>query len=464
MTSPTNGSDQVLRLLQAAADITLVIDKAGMIRQVLVGQADFDQSLVTAWVGKAWIGTVTVESRPKISDMLTFAASAGSETPREINHETPAGDLPIRYTLLSLGSDGTRVAVGRDLRSVWRMQQRLLETQNTMERDYARLRQAETRFRLLFQQSGEAVLTIDSQTQRVTDANPAALAMLGQTAGDVIGKPALQLAAKGSQDALLDQLITVRTSGRADDVHIQLGERGRMCRISAAPFRQDKKTLILLRLHAAGSGTDPAHRSSAAAVMQAMPHGFVVTDGDHTVIEANPVFIEMAGLVSAEQVRGQPIGRWLGRPGVDINVLLSNLRQLGMVRDFETLIQREHGGGEDVAVTAVAVPHETAPLNGFIVRRARPQAQSNGSAARIDLPQSVESMTALVGRMSLKELVRETTDIIEKLCIEAALGLTNDNRASAAQLLGVSRQNLYAKLRRFGIDDADEDEFNETNE
>ena len=45
------------------------------------------------------------------------------------------------------------------------------------------------------------------------------------------------------------------------------------------------------------------------------------------------------------------------------------------------------------------------------------------------------------------------TDLIERMCIEAALELTGDNRASAAELLGLSRQSLYIKLRRFGIGD-----------
>ena len=53
--------------------------------------------------------------------------------------------------------------------------------------------------------------------------------------------------------------------------------------------------------------------------------------------------------------------------------------------------------------------------------------------------------------MPLKDLVRESTDLIEALCIETALEVTQDNRASAAELLGLSRQSLYAKLRRFKI-------------
>jgi DNA-binding NtrC family response regulator len=75
-----------------------------------------------------------------------------------------------------------------------------------------------------------------------------------------------------------------------------------------------------------------------------------------------------------------------------------------------------------------------------------------------ELPHSVEQLTELVGRVPLKDLVRDTTDIIERLCVEAALKLTGDNRASAAQMLGLSRQSLYAKLRRYGIGDADEDD------
>ena len=72
-----------------------------------------------------------------------------------------------------------------------------------------------------------------------------------------------------------------------------------------------------------------------------------------------------------------------------------------------------------------------------------------------DLPRSVEQLTELVGRMSLKDIVRESTDLIERLCIEAALRITRDNRASAAEMLGLSRQGLYAKLRRYGIGDLD---------
>ena len=67
------------------------------------------------------------------------------------------------------------------------------------------------------------------------------------------------------------------------------------------------------------------------------------------------------------------------------------------------------------------------------------------------MPRSVQQLRELVGRVPLKDLVRESADLIEKLCIEAALDVSSNNRASAAQLLGLSRQGLYSKLRRYGL-------------
>ncbi len=97
------------------------------------------------------------------------------------------------------------------------------------------------------------------------------------------------------------------------------------------------------------------------------------------------------------------------------------------------------------------------PCFGFAIRDVSrrlprdPGGESSGrSAQQRRLPPSLEHLSELIGRVALKDLVREATDVIERLCIEAALELTRDNRASAAEILGLSRQSLYIKLRRYG--------------
>ena len=98
----------------------------------------------------------------------------------------------------------------------------------------------------------------------------------------------------------------------------------------------------------------------------------------------------------------------------------------------------------------VAAPMADTTCFGFTIRSVARRLRDAPAIAR-DVPRSVEQLTELVERMSLKEIVRESTDLIERLCIEAALAYTEDNRASAAEILGLSRQSLYSKLHRHGL-------------
>ena len=160
----------------------------------------------------------------------------------------------------------------------------------------------------------------------------------------------------------------------------------------------------------------------------------------------------MSSAHDAELARGESLDRWLGRPGVDLSVLLSNLRQRGVVRLYATHMRSEHGTSAEVEISAVALPHAEPPCMGLTIRDVGRRLGSDVLLAK-ELPRSPDQMTELVGRVPLRDIVRETTDLIEQLCIHSALQLTGDNRASAAEMLGLSRQSLYVKLRRFGMGD-----------
>jgi DNA-binding NtrC family response regulator len=81
--------------------------------------------------------------------------------------------------------------------------------------------------------------------------------------------------------------------------------------------------------------------------------------------------------------------------------------------------------------------------------------QNKGKRIDKKLVRSSEELSMLVGKVPLKEILAETTDLIEQLCIKAALDLTKDNRVSASEILGLSRQSLYIKLRKYGLVDYD---------
>jgi transcriptional regulator PpsR len=232
--------------------------------------------------------------------------------------------------------------------------------------------------------------------------------------------------------------------------------------VSASLFRHESASNFLVRLSDVPTDTAitalPQSKAALlAAVAEGAPDAVVVTQPDGRVLAANAAFVELAQLATEEQARGESLERWLGRPGVDLNVMLANLRQHGTVRLFATTMRGESGADSDVEISAVSVAQAGEPCIGFTIRDVGRRLPTDARVGR-DLPRSVDQLTELVGRVPLKELVREATDLIERLCIEAALELTQDNRASAAEMLGLSRQSLYVKLRRYGLGDlADSD-------
>ncbi len=441
-------------LFAVAGDIALVMDGAGVIRDVALIGTDTQFDVATGWIGRPWIDTVTTETRAKIDTLLKEAHSAGVSKRRQVNHLLVDGnDVPVSYTALRLGRDGSLVAVGRDMRHVSALQQRLVEAQQAMERDYWRLRHVETRYRLLFQIASDAILVIDAITLKVLDANTAAGQVFGDSPDRLIGRPFPFGAEPGAARVLDDLMTSARSAGRAGDVLVTMSEGGRSYHASASCFRQESATLLLVRFAATDVAPSPSSEVSSQSpqrvldLLERSPDGFVVTDLDGYVLTANRAFLDIAELASEEQLRGTLLSTYIGRPGADFPVFTSMLKKNGVVRLMATSARGTHGHQSEVEVSAVWAPDGEEPCVGFTIRDIGRRLASGPQGAR-DLTRAVEELTSLVGRVSLRDLVRDTVDLVERHFIEAALELTNDNRTSAAEVLGVSRQSLYVKLRR----------------
>ena len=450
------------QLVAAAGDVAMLIDRDGVIRDMAVGNADLARDGAGSWLDRPWQETVSIDSRPKVEALLRDAAAGARLRWREINQVAPdSTTLLVRYVAVDAGQDGRVIAIGRDERAVAAVQQRLMEAQQAMERDYARLREAEGRYRLLFSTSGEAVLVVDAATRRVVEANRAAERALaaarsgaspsrGDAAG-LAGAPFATLFDGESQDEATALLGSARASAPAPPV-VRLVSGGQPFEASASVFRQDRGSYWLVRLDTPGNAdrSRGAHGPDLGAILQRIPDAFLVTDDQMRILTANTAFLDLAHLGAAEAATGLPLSRFLGREGLERNILLDALREHGSVRNFRTVLRTDLGDTEDVEVSGVSAPQGQGEVYGFTIRSVerRLGERAEGPPA---LRRSVEQLTELVGRTTLKDLVRETTDLVERLCIEAALELTKNNRASAAEVLGLSRQSLYSKLHRFGL-------------
>ena len=449
----------VAAILATAVDVTVLMTADGIICDQVIAGPELPRNMFTGWPGKSLSETVTIESRSKIEQLLGETRSGMPPRWRQVNHPVRDGqDIPISYSAVRAGPHGHIIAIGRDMSTVAMLQQRLLSAEQSVEQEYQRLRNAETRFRVLLQSATDAIMIVDARTERVAECNVAAAKLLDRPLKRLQGAALDDLFTGSDKDAVRSALDVLRSVGRTDDVVLRPTVEQQQAVMSFSMFRQESTNYFLLRMVPHSVGTSavvlPRAQSKVVKIINEMPDGFVVTDTDMKVLSANSAFLEFAQLASEEQARGVSLERWLGRQGIDIGLMHSQLQDKGEIRNFQTIMRGQFGAMEDVEVSAVAVKEGETPCFGFALHQISRQKVNNTKQDQ-GLLRSVDEFTRLVGKVPLKELVRESTDIIERLCIEAALQMNGDNRASAAEMLGLSRQSLYVKLHRYGIDAPD---------
>jgi transcriptional regulator PpsR len=145
------------------------------------------------------------------------------------------------------------------------------------------------------------------------------------------------------------------------------------------------------------------------------------------------------------------LGRWLSAPGADLLALLAQLKRHATVRSFRTTLRGELGMESEIEISAVKGDQLVEGRIGVLLRdvsRRIPEPET-GDLLRAALGPVSEQL----GKSSLRKLVKQTVSIVEQHYVKEALELARGNRTATAELLGLSRQSLYAKLNRYGLDD-----------
>jgi len=441
------------KLLGLVSDVSLVINSKGIIEDVSTGQDTMATLGCHSWLGKRWIDTVTSESKRKIEDLLVAQPEDQNLLWRHVNHPLPAGgEFAIQY--ISVALKGHKLlAVGRNLERLAELQRRLIETQQSMERDFLRLRHIEARYRVLFETSPEAVLMVDTQSYRLIEANAGAQSLFKDAGKRLVGRDLRDCMEPESQGEVQSLLRTALASGRIEMCSATLQGSALPVTVSATVLRQEGGAQFLVRLAQRESSAASDLTVDASVVLsQAMEHfpdGWLLTDTSGMVRSLNEEGMALFGLTAASQVVGQYLESWLIRGAVDWGVLNTSLKQQIPVRNFATELRTLSGMTLPVEISGVYLA-KPEPLFVMFVRDLNRRSQSSNHQSQ-PLPNPFADLSQLVGRRPIKDIVSETVDTIERMCIEAAIKLTNNNRASAAEMLGLSRQSLYVKLRKFGI-------------
>ncbi len=200
-------------------DITLRLDPSGVIRRAVVSATIANEDVAAKWVGQRWTDTL-VEGNALVHQLLDD--KTGGSTPR-VRVRQRLGDgreLEVEYTTVRLGGAGL-IAIGHSLEATRDVEARLNAAKASMERDAWKLRDVETRYRLLFDALTNPVLLIDGDL-RVVEANAAADRALGvSNEADFLAQ--IDPAQRPSFRTMLERL---HEQGRVPGIVLNLGSRG----------------------------------------------------------------------------------------------------------------------------------------------------------------------------------------------------------------------------------------------
>lgn len=448
-------AEQMQGLLSALSDIVFVTDASGYIQAVQASGKELQRLNLGVWKGKNLSDVSTLDSLEKIRQLLAEPTNNAPTPWRHINLLGPGEvDVPLQVMAVLMPSEKQTWLFGRDLTGVSQMQRRLVDAHQSMERDYLRLRHMEARYRLLFESVADPMLVVDVAQRRIMEANHAAQSVLKDAVKRLPGTDIAQCFEPASRDNVDALLRSSQASGRMESARVRSLKADEDCLLHASVFVQEGGPQFLLRLQptVAQRGNKLGMGSSGdwfSDALENAPIGFIVTDRSGMIKAGNAEICAMLGLSSSSQVVGKHLEDYLARGTVDLGVLLNNLRQSRILRGFATELRSV--AGVQLAVDMAAVTLVADELTyGFFIRDIRLGGGREKSATS-GMADSVEQLSQLVGRMPMKDIVGETSTMIERMCIQAALELTHNNRASAAEMLGLSRQSLYVKLHRYGM-------------
>ncbi len=441
------GAAAIGRALAMASDVVLLIDRDGKICDASFKSPNIFSAGGRGWVGRKILELVTTESEGKVAELLEEARKGNSLKPREINHTMVDGDdAPISYEGVNLDDDHV-LLFGSDISRIASLQRRLMSSQLSMEREVARLRNNENQYRAVFQLSKSPQLVVDAESLKIVDANAAAGRLLSVSPQKLVGKKVLTVFGSADEAVIHKFFLSAIATSEASETEMEM-ETGEVLNVGVSHFPQDGKSLLVVHFQAEEGATpelsDRIERKVLGLIRQ-MPDAFVVTDADRNVLTANPSFCDMVNVPNVSQVEGMKFDTFFERPNVDCNVLLANVREHNVVRRFATSIKTHFGQPVNVEIAACQFEFDDVTVMGFALRPTNNLVMGS-EIEHENISRSNEQIANLVGHMSLRDIVKETTEMIEQLCIETALELTQNNRASAAQMLGVSRQSLYSKL------------------
>ena len=161
---------------------------------------------------------------------------------------------------------------------------------------------------------------------------------------------------------------------------------------------------------------------------------------------SNPAFIELAQFADDSHARGRSLAELVGE---DLAEVIAVARSRGIAAGRFMSLRGLRGRTAPIEISAALIADEEQECIGLTIRaRESDAAQSLLHRRNVtDLASAIEMLTDKMGQVAMPELLARVAEQAEHFFVQTALQLTDRNRAEAARLLGLSTEQLEARLR-----------------
>lgn len=450
----------VAEALFVSSDIILHTDLSGTIASAFVNPGseallDSDQ-----WSGMNIRDVLQEESVEKVSYHLSALAEADAGTVREaeLNHKDGSDwGFPVRYSILRDPERDHVIFVGRDMTAIAAAQQDLVNAQLALEADYESSRDFETRYRAVLDLAADPMALVNLATGAIEDINGAAADLLGESSENLRGGDFLSHFEERDKPTSLEAIVNGSAGKPGPNWPATVKQSRKRLTVVAKPIRSAGTRYALCRMEAQRINTEHGDllADGLRMLFEEGVDAIVFTSRQGVILNCNNSFLDLCDAASAADVINRPLADFLSRGAIDQKMLIEGGTKNGQLRSYNTKVVTNYRTSLPVNVSATLLADSKGGGFGFVIRMMR-SVESVSATETPALLSGNQNVSKLVGAAPLKEIVAGTTDVIERICLEAAIELTDNNRVAAAEMLGLSRQSLYVKLRKFGMLDKSE--------
>lgn len=427
-----------------SADIHFLLWPDGQIAEAWIGS---DKNVASKLVNQPIARIARLGDAKAIMKLVSRTRAGQPTTPIEIRHAYGMPESTSARYSAYLAGDGVNVV----LIGTW-ISRPSSQTEKSAEEEISRLQaqnrqRTEARYQLLFEASPEAVFFVDPETGQIEEANANAAMLFGVQLHDLVGTFFSTHFERTGDEDMIELIGTPRPGSDSSNIDAMLAQSGQRVSMISRLIRTLDRKLLMIRV-ARDANDDrpdvPPEESAAVDLLRSSAVPIVISDRAGTVRWLNTAAsttLKMDGVIGKSLIDVFGISQSL------LDVTLNEVDRQGRALTSLGLLSDQREPPQDAQLTIVALPDDNPVGYGFAMRMTPASDLTETHAAAPD----DDAIAELVGKAPLKLLVRESTDVIERNCIEAALGLTGNNRAAAAQALGLSRQTLYAKLKQHGL-------------